>query len=587
MASRALAALLLLEAVISPLSAEARSDAFQAEKKGGLRSGARQVDAAAFRTEIRDAMDEALGCGGEVSEEQLRSIEEVLEPMYVTLPKNSAGRLERRSLRYLAYRYFHRRSAVVVRGFEPTHQVNDSSWGAAVILSEQVPGFVESVLESSHTTEHGFDLRDAALMVATLEQLIFDSETTVLEKIYELQHKPVHRPLSQQGMKQLLEAYMAVWMAGDEIIPSLSRRRELEQVFPHYDQLISFAHGQIAALNYQRETDPKAASSFHGHTGGNALSPRYSFDDAHAIVGGITRSFASFWESECRAMKHKLSTLDRKRTGRVPLSKFYGKSLNDEEWRFGESESYLRELGALDETSWLGKQVIIPNYIQGTSNCIVTASHYSVCCMNECEPIMAEIEDAVGAPMAETAQLLSLVGNMTSMTSLEDEVDVHLDASLVSQLESIAAAHGGQVPIHGRLFAQWLHYVFPRDCAFPHKAGGVQAVSPSEFGEGYLASDDEMETHAKDTSAEIPLATMPREELHWMSQWSQEEELIASYEGLIKKTGESEAFGSKLFVKLGFGLFIIAGLIGVVSFHRKVPNQDFLLPSTTGKTHFV
>ena len=95
-------------------------------------------------------------------------------------------------------------------------------------------------------------------------------------------------------------------------------------------------------------------------------------------------------------------------TGRVPLSKFYGKSITDAEWRFGESESYLRaflaaivvlmdlrtvgawefrspcwflwrrvclahdlgELGALDETSTrLGKQVIIPNYIQGASNC--------------------------------------------------------------------------------------------------------------------------------------------------------------------------------------------------------------------------
>ena len=35
--------------------------------------------------------------------------------------------------------------------------------------------------------------------------------------------------------------------------------------------------------------------------------------------------------------------------------------------------------------------------------------------------------------------------------------------------------HGGKVPIHGRLFAQWLHYVFPRDCAFPYKSGQTQA----------------------------------------------------------------------------------------------------------------
>ena len=43
------------------------------------------------------------------------------------------------------------------------------------------------------------------------------------------------------------------------------------------------------------------------------------------------------------------------------------------------------------------------------------------------------------------------------------KVDILLDDFMVSQLQSIAKEHGGQVPIHGRLFAQWLHYVFPRE----------------------------------------------------------------------------------------------------------------------------
>ncbi|CAE7436105.1 leuA [Symbiodinium pilosum] len=576
------ALLALIQVAICPLSVIGRSDGFVVEKKG-LR--ARNIDVEAFKAEVRNAMDEALGCGGEVSEKHLQATEEVLHPMFITLPKNGNGRLERRSLRYLVYRYFHRKSALVIRGFEPTRLINESTWGAADILSEQVPGFVESVLQSSHLTESGFDLRDAAYMVATLEQLIFDSESALLEKVYNLQHKPLSRMLSEQGLQQLLEAYIAVWMAGDDIVSLLGNNRELAQVFPHWDQLLLFARGQISALDYQRENNPK----LNMQAGGNALLKRYSFDDAHAVVGEITKSFASYWESECRAMKQKLVSLDKRRTGRVPLSKFYGKSLTDAEWRFGESESYLRELGALDETSWLGKQVIISNYIQGASNCIVTASHYSVCCINECEPIMAEIEEAVKGPLAEPDFMLSLVGNMTALTTLEDEVDVHLDESLVAQLTSIAKAHGGKVPIHGRLFAQWLHYVFPRDCSFPHKSGAAQSLSPTQFGDGYLASDDEMEAHAKDTKAEIPLATMKKEELQWMSQWSEDEELIASYSGLL---ASPSAFGfqggaSKTVILLGFGLFMLAALIGGVSFNRKVPNQDFLLPSASGKTHFV
>ncbi|CAK9052005.1 unnamed protein product, partial [Durusdinium trenchii] len=395
---------------------------------------------------------------------------------------------------------------------------------------------------------------------------------------YQIQNKPLSRPLSATGLQQLLEAYIAVWMAGDDIVSVLGNNKELAQVFPHWDQLLKFVAGQISALDFERQKRPQSAPRW----GGNFFQRRYSFEDAHSVVGGITSSFASFWESECRAMKQKLVTLDRKRTGRVPLSKFYGKSITDAEWRFGESESYLRELGALDETSWLGKQVIIPNYIQGASNCIVTASHYSICCINECEPIMAEIEAAVVQPMADVEELLSLVGNMTALTTLEDEVDVQLDQFMVDQLRGIAKEHGGKVPIHGRLFAQWLHYVFPRDCAFPHKSGSAQSLSPTQFGDGYLASDDEMEAHAKDTRAEIPLATMKREELQWMSQWSEDEELFASYDHLSR----SSPGGSRTFVALGFGLFMVAVLIGVVSFNRSKATHQFL-PVNDGKIHCV
>ena len=51
----------------------------------------------------------------------------------------------------------------------------------------------------------------------------------------------------------------------------------------------------------------------------------------------------------------------------------------------------------------------------------MTAEHYSICCINECEPIMAEIEASVESPLAEPQQILQLVGNMTALTTLDDE----------------------------------------------------------------------------------------------------------------------------------------------------------------------
>merc|ERR1712194_894704 len=107
------------------------------------------------------------------------------------------------------------------------------------------------------------------------------------------------------------------------------------------------------------------------------------FEDALDAAGRIGRGFSSFWNGQCQATRDSLVAMDITGTGRVKLSDFYGANQGGE-WRFGESEAYLRELGALDETG-SSKQVLIANYMQGASNCAVMRDHYLVCCMNECE----------------------------------------------------------------------------------------------------------------------------------------------------------------------------------------------------------
>merc|ERR1719379_2379989 len=140
--------------------------------------------------------------------------------------------------------------------------------------------------------------------------------------------------------------------------------------------------------------------------GQSLMEKRYTFSDAHAVVGGITKTFQDFWQSECHTMKDQLVEMDRDGVGRVRLSDFYGTGL-DKDWRFGESETYLRDLGVLDESSpWKGKQVIISNYLQAASNCIISAPNYLVCCINECESLLGEIETAIAAPSAAPERIL-------------------------------------------------------------------------------------------------------------------------------------------------------------------------------------
>lgn len=541
------------------------------------------LDSGAFQSDLQNAMGEALGCGGHLNRNELSAIEKAVLPIWNALPKSSAGRIERRSLRYLAYRYFNQQSALLVRGFEPFRPVNQSDWGNADILSERVPGFVESALQSQHALENGFSLHDAVQMVATLEELLWDAEGTLLEQVYEEQRKPTTRSLSSTGLAQVLESYMLHWMLGGdaETLEALVKDEKLRgETIPHWNGVVNYVKGEVMKIQFQRYRNP-TTNSRPDH---NALAEKYSFEDAHQVVGGITKSFASYWDSECRSMTAALIEMDAHNTGRVPLSKFYGSAL-DAEWRFGESEAYLRELGALDETSsWRGKQVIIPNYIQGMNNCIVSAPHYLVCCVNYCESILGEIESTFSSPMAPPIEILALVGNMTSQPTLEHEDLPEIGGVLATQLEQIASAHAGNVPLHGRLFAQWLHYAFPRECPFPHKTGNVAASTPYEFGDKALASNAEMKSHSH-LAEEDSRPRGKEEEQAWMSQWSSEEELIADYAGELRAPWESN-----LLKVVGAWAFLLCGLLGVGSFGLKTTssssNGASCLP-THGKAHFV
>jgi len=413
----------------------------------------------------------------------------------------------------------------MIRGFEPVNVVSDSHSGAADILSQRVPAYVEKMLEGRKAS-HGYSLEDAATMVAIVEQLIFDSENAVLETSYSHLMHSHSESLNRDSVAKLIEAYLVHWMMGDDeqgVRLLMSNKTILQNSFPQWKALAAFADGQIKALEFDRQQRPRRGRGF------DTLSQRFTFDDAHEIVGGITKSFASFWESECVAMKDSLVAMDTDFNGRVPLSMFYGKGMGDE-WRFAESEAYLRELGALDESSvWKGKQVIIPNYLQAASNCIVSTPHYLVCCEAECEGFLSEIEAAVGAPMAASRDIMLVVGNMSSVTSsLNHDESPQLEGALVAQLERLAVAHGGKVPLHSRLFSQWLHYVFPRECPFPHKAGTAAATRPTEFGGAYLATKDEMNQHAQNAISDAAASERgTTEELP--SQWSEEQELFADY----------------------------------------------------------
>lgn len=219
-------------------------------------------------------------------------------------------------------------------------------------------------------------------------------------------------------------------------------------------------------------------------------------------------------------MKKSLMEMEDHGTGRVLLSDFYNAGLNGK-WQFQESYAYLQKLGALDESSPGSPRVIIPNWVNGPSNCIGSSDYHDVCCISECESLLAAVETSLAAPAATPEAVAAAVAALPSSTV---SVGRDLGAVLRNRLQVIASSHDGLVPIYGRLFAQWMHHAYPRECPYPHLSGTTKPVNIFEWEEDTntepIASEKEMRKHAKRKQRrEAPVHSTP---------WINEEELFAN-----------------------------------------------------------
>lgn len=539
--------------------------------------------------ELQAAMREVVGCESFSGQVNVTSIEQVLQPLWRSLPKKPGGRVEWRQLRYLTHRYFMQTSSIMIRGLEPTRQVNSSSPGAAEVLNKHSSQWTE-LLTSGRVATHGYSFRDAVALIATLKQLLLIEENDLLEMIYANRKLSPEHHLKAPELREVLREYMVYWMLGDQVDNSRDLMQELvhntsmiRENLPQWDSVQHLIDGTVAAMAFARQHKPQP-----GH-GNRTLRQEFSIEDAIAAVTDMTTSFASYWETECQVIKDALVKMDVRKTGRVRLADFYAANLEGD-WRFGESEAYLRELGVLDESSeWLGPQVIIPNYLQGVNNCIVVRPHHLVCCVNECEMVLHDIETALDEPVASPEAIVQLVGNMSDYN--DDAPNV--DKALRTQLQRIADIHGGdKVPLHGRLFAQWLHYVFPQECQFPHRSGTTIHASPAEFDGEFAVTEEDVLRHAAFASAAKGGAPRPKltgvtdedVDMQRMSQWSDDEELISDYSAHLR-----QSWGARQVATSG-GL-VIAGMLVLAALGSSCVVAGGPNPIEVGlappKSHFV
>lgn len=398
------------------------------------------------------------------------------------LPKNGFGRLAPKAVRYLVQNYFAMEHGWLINGLEPHgNKDNVSDVHEAQILEDKVPTLVESLLEAKRNNR-GLALEDVVALAITLEQLIFNESQVYLHDAYAVNGLAETETLEESQVHDVLTSFLFIAKFGDaekqfQWDPEAHSRKKSRLPHAAWEMIVNFEQQVL-------EDFKRAERQGITHSG----KETYTFREVSSIVGLLVEGYGKWQQIDCGWMKQDLIALDPDGTGRVPLGSFYSHPPNAH-FTFRESAAYLREIGALEDTD--GMKVRIANYVAGPSNCVAESKYFSVCCLTGCEHLMSHLEAEVRAPTASPEKLLALVSNMSSSTV---QAPRQLADGLVARLHSIAQHHGGVVPLHGRLFSQWLHHAFPYECPFPEIVEDNSVWMPRSW-EHQLASPDEQAKH--------------------------------------------------------------------------------------------
>jgi len=403
------------------------------------------------------------------------------------------------------HNYFQKEHGWLIEGLEPTGtRANVSEVQSAHIIQNKAPAILEAILEDRQD-QRGLSLSDSVAMMAALEHLIFDESIVLLERAYALNEFQPGDALDETGLHEVLRSYLLLFRQGQSAnLYDVNLHRSIKSRY-------STKAGWHEIVAY--EQDVQHDHDFNNRMTTNPFVTRlYSFEEASQMVINLAEGYGKWQNTDCRDMKEHLMGLDSRGTGRIPLDVFY-RSDSGSAFEFTESREYLRDVGALDESLKNNPSVLIANYLAGPSNCIASNAYYSVCCLSECEHLMNEIEAHVKGPLAMPQQLLSMLSNMSSTTV---DAPRTFSKDMINRLSQISDQNEGTVPIHGRLFGQWLHYAFPFECPLPMSA--QSALTPSAWLNGAaIGTVEEREQHLQ-LVEDLDLVGE-----HVLAEWTEEE----------------------------------------------------------------
>merc|ERR1719420_1595756 len=425
----------------------------------------------------------------------LDAIERVLAPMYATLPRNANGKLGHATVCYALHRYFMQQHGWFINGMSQ----DGSGWSGSSTttpMQERAPAHVQDLLER-HLGSRGLSLRELAALASVLHSQVGQEYLGRSDRAYRMTGAPIEGRATEQQFTKAITLWMTMLIIGPDmhrvtdkqILGALSRMR---RYFPHWDDLLLWVQDVRQSVAYTKRAwqNPFVGESI-------------PLEAMHHVASEVPRRFGWWHDQLCVDMKSALLEMEGTRsTGRVSLGAFYGGKSAGKDWRFIESVDYLRQLGALDESDPERLRVIVPNYLSGPNNCIEASGVHTYCCKDECGVLVAEVERGIAAPTGAVGDIAKVVAQIST-----DTVDAprNLTTELMSKLDSVASRHGRRVPLHGRLFAQWMHHAFPNECPHPHVSGTTAPQTTEAFtraGKIVSITDDERAQHIASASQE-------------------------------------------------------------------------------------
>jgi len=495
------------------------------------------------------------------SSTRMAELENSLRVTFTALPKQTGELLGHQAVRYMLHRQMLQRHGWFVVGLEP----NDVA-PPPYLNGEWVPSFLQGLLEE-RLGGRGIDLHELAALAAALEDIVHKETAQRLDTTYQLLNLPITAELDAAESDKVIMTFAMLYLEGNFSHKAV----DLPVLKTYYSE--DYADWREVE-SWFREIEVRYLTNSSG------TADKYKMPALLKVVDEIGKHFGEFNDRECKSLKDTFYQMEDKRmAGRVSLSDFYRKGLHSH-WNFNEKADYLRQLGALDESDPTMPRVIGPNYLGARTNCLEASSLYAVCCRNECEDLMLYLEGAIAAPTAEPERIAQFVAALPSDSVAAPR---ELPTALFGRLQEVASQNGGLVPLHGKLFAQWMHHAYPRECPFPHPAGTVSPLTPNEWMkemglENAKASAEEMQTQvASDTCSGTGACSEAR-----ALPWSSTEELLVSRGALLHDQKDKQEGGWTAFhvtvLLLAVGLLVI----GQWPHARELPATLALLEEAAG-----